>query len=123
MSRVVHFEIRSDNPDKIIAFYEKAFGWKFNTYGGPVKYWLINTGDPATPGIDGGLGELTPDFPATVNTLDVANIDEALAKVKQNGGKVVWEKDVVPGVGFLAYCADPDGTIFGMMQADPKAGM
>jgi predicted enzyme related to lactoylglutathione lyase len=28
----------------------------------------------------------------------------------------------IPGVGWLAYCKDTEGNIFGLMQADPKAG-
>lgn len=28
----------------------------------------------------------------------------------------------VPGVGWLAYCKDTEGNIFGMMQPDTKAG-
>ena len=123
MSRVVHFEIRASDPDKVIAFYEKTFGWKFLKLGGPVEYWLVQTGDPATPGIDGGLGRPSPGFNTTVNTVDVANLDESLVQVKQNGGTVVWDKAPVPGVGWLAYCQDPEGTVFGMMQADTKAGL
>jgi predicted enzyme related to lactoylglutathione lyase len=26
----------------------------------------------------------------------------------------------VPGVGWLAYCKDPEGNIFGVMQNDPS---
>jgi predicted enzyme related to lactoylglutathione lyase len=50
-------------------------------------------------------------------------MDEALARVRQNGGKVVADKHAVPGVGWLPYCQDPEGTVFGMMEDDPKAGM
>lgn len=123
MSRVVHFEIRVKDVKKAIAFYDKVFGWKFQSYGEPVFYWLIYTGEQGTPGIDGGLGEASPEMPATVNTVDVANLDEAIAKVKQSGGTIVWEKQPVPGVGWLAYGQDPEGIVFGMMQADPQAGM
>jgi len=28
----------------------------------------------------------------------------------------------IKGVGWLAYCADPEGNIFGMMQDDKAAG-
>jgi predicted enzyme related to lactoylglutathione lyase len=41
----------------------------------------------------------------------------------QSGGQVVVEKNAIPGVGYLAYCKDVEGTIFGVHQADPKAGM
>lgn len=41
--------------------------------------------------------------------------------VTRNGGTVALEKHAVPTVGWLAYCRDPDGNLFGMMRADPEA--
>jgi predicted enzyme related to lactoylglutathione lyase len=57
----------------------------------------------------------------TCNTLDVASVDEAVASVGKNGGKTVAPKMAIPGVGYLAYCSDTEGNIFGVMQADTKA--
>ena len=37
------------------------------------------------------------------------------------GGTVALAKMPIPGVGWLAYCKDTEGNIFGMMQPDPKA--
>ena len=30
-------------------------------------------------------------------------------------------QDAVPGMGWLAYCTDPEGHVFGMMQSDTSA--
>ena len=30
MSRVVHFEMGVDDPERAVAFYETVFGWKTN---------------------------------------------------------------------------------------------
>jgi hypothetical protein len=30
-------------------------------------------------------------------------------------------KMTIPGVGYLAYCHDTEGNMFGIMQADPAA--
>ncbi len=70
----------------------------------------------------GGL--YTPEGPVsgTINTLEVDDLDAYLARVKANGGAVVMDKHSIPSVGWLAYCKDVEGTIFGMMQADPQAG-
>jgi uncharacterized protein len=123
MSRVIHFEITANDPEKVIAFYQNIFGWKIVKWEGPQDYWLVSTGDPAQPGIDGGLfrpGEL---FTGTVNTIAVPSVDEFMEKVKQNGGQVVVEKQTIPGVGYQAYCKDVEGALFGIHQEDPKAGM
>jgi uncharacterized protein len=44
-----------------------------------------------------------------------------VASVGKNGGKTVVPKMPIPGVGYLAYCSDTEGNIFGVMQADAKA--
>jgi predicted enzyme related to lactoylglutathione lyase len=55
MPRVVHFEIHADDPQRAIAFYSKLFGWEFNSWGGPMEYYLIKTGPEESRGIDGGM--------------------------------------------------------------------
>jgi uncharacterized protein len=123
MSRVVHFELPSTNISKSKKFYEDVLGWKFTKYGGPVEYWLVDTGDPKTPGINGGLGGAANEFKATVNTVEVENIDEVLKKVLANGGKIIMPKDTIPGVGQLAYVSEPGGAVFGIIQNDPNRTM
>ena len=54
MTRVVHFEIVADNPERLVKFYEKAFGWTITKWSHG-EYWNIRTGDPKEPGIDGGI--------------------------------------------------------------------
>ena len=38
MSRVIHFEIQAENPERAMTFYENMFGWKFSQWGDQ-KYW------------------------------------------------------------------------------------
>ncbi len=121
MSRVIHFEIPADDPERAIAFYEKTFGWEFYKWEGPMEYWLITTGPESEPGINGGLARRMDPGTGTENTISVTSVDEAVAKVEANGGKVIRPKSAVPGVGWLAYCQDSEGNNFGIMQDDPAA--
>lgn len=121
MPRPIHLEIPADNPDRAVKFYETTFGWKFQLWAGPQKYWLFESGDEKTPGINGGLLERNPMMAGPVATLDVASVDEASAAVQKNGGTIVAPKFPVPGIGWLAYFKDPEGNVFGMMQADQAA--
>lgn len=121
VSRVVHFELPADDPDRAIEFYSKVFGWSFDKWEGPMEYWLITTGPEGEPGIDGGLARREDPATRTENTVDVESIDEAIAKVEANGGNVIRPKGAVPGVGWLAYCEDTEGNRFGLMQSDPEA--
>ena len=117
MTRPIHFEILADDPEKIAGFYRDLFGWEVATWDGPPAYWMVKTGPQDQPGIDGGI--MHRHFPqAVINTLMVTSIDEMIAKVEAEGGKKLHGPEKVPGVGMHAYCADPEGNIFGMMQPE-----
>jgi predicted enzyme related to lactoylglutathione lyase len=121
MPRVVHFEIDAKKPDRAVSFYEKVFAWKIEKWKGPVDYWLITTGNTKEPGIDGGLSRRTEDTPSTVNTIAVPSVDKFAKKIQENGGKIVRAKMAVPGVGWMAYFADPEGNVWGLMENDESA--
>ena len=121
MPRVMHFDIPADDPEQAAAFYAEAFGWKTETWGDPPEYWLVSTGEPDTPGIDGGIFRRQPGWETPVNIIDVASLDDAVAAVRSAGGQIVREKQAVPGVGWLAYFEDPEGNVFGMMETDEGA--
>ena len=121
MPRPIHFEIPAEDPQRAIAFYSGIFGWKFQKWDGPTEYWVVKTGEG--PGIDGGLMRRRDPAQPCVNTVDVANLDATLKDIESRGGQCVVPKMPVPGVGWLAYCKDLDGHIFGVMQPDPAASM
>jgi uncharacterized protein len=123
MNRFTHFELASDDLEKVAAFYRAVFDWQIQKWEGPVEYWLVTTGDASTPGINGGLMHTDGNFKGTVNTIEVDDIDAAIAKVIANGGEIAMEKGTIPGVGYLAYFKDNSGIMVGLHQADPSAGM
>jgi predicted enzyme related to lactoylglutathione lyase len=123
MTRVVHFEIPVKDLEASKSFYSKVFGWKVTKWDGQPEYWMIETGKEDSPGINGGFYTPSGPLSGTVNTIDVDNLDEALSKVKANGGDIIVPKMPVPGVGWLAYAKDPGGAVFGLMQADPNSRM
>jgi predicted enzyme related to lactoylglutathione lyase len=49
-------------------------------------------------------------------SIEVADIDKVLQKIKNEGGVVIKEKSQIPGVGWLAMCLDTEGNTFGVMQ-------
>src|SRR5947207_13181925 len=118
MPRPVHFEIPAENPERAMNFYSNVFGWVFKKWEGPTDYWVISTGMPGEPGIDGGLMPRRDPNQPCVNTVSVASLDESLKTIESSGGTCVVPKMPIPGVGWLAYCKDTEGHIFGIMQAD-----
>lgn len=114
MSRVIHFDISAVQSDRAIQFYRDTFGWKFNPMEG-MDYWTIETGPDTKEGINGGMVMRQKDN-YVVNTIQVDNIDQAVAKVKANGGKILEEKQEIPGYGSYAQFEDTEGNIFGLIQ-------
>lgn len=122
MNRPVHFEILTDNPEIIGAFYHEVLGWEIATWDGHEQtYWLVTTGPKETPGIDGGI--MHKHFPQNViNTIEVESLEKATADVKNNGGKLIQGPNKIPGVGMHVYCADPEGNLFGLLQSITEEG-
>ena len=139
MNRVVHFEIHADDLDRAQKFYESVFGWKFIVMGPEMgNYRLIETGPGPDEmakgvkmedlGINGGMLKRNAEKPkdgmspmAFVCTIGVDDLDASIAKARAAGGSEHMAKMAVGGVGWLAYYADTEGNIFGMMQADKGA--
>lgn len=128
MSRPVHFEIHAADPQRAIAFYAGLFGWAFTKWESPQDYWLIKTGEPDAPGINGGL---LPRYGAgplpmqAVNgyvcTIDVPDLDATLRRATELGATIALPKMAIPAMGWLAYVHDTEQNIFGVMQADANA--
>jgi predicted enzyme related to lactoylglutathione lyase len=127
--RVVHFEVPFDDGDRARGFYQGAFGWTMMPMPG-TSYTMVSTGPftenvgPSEPGyIGGGLTERNELLQGPVITVDVDDIDAALAKVEQLGGKTVRPRqDIGGGMGFTAYFTDPEGNLLGLYQSAPQNG-
>lgn len=120
MNRVVHFEIHASDPEKVNKFCTELFGWKIEKFPGGEDYWLASTGADGA-GINGGIMKSRDGEPRTVNTVEVESVDSCAEMVREMGGRVVVDKMAIPGVGFVAYCTDPCGNLFGVYQHDPSA--
>lgn len=127
MARVVHFEIHADEPKRAIEFYKSVLEWEFTKWDGAGEYWLIITGSPDQPGINGSLMKrlipLSGDgVRAFVCTVQVESIDETASKVEGNGGKVSIPKFLVPAVGWVGYFEDTEGNTFGALEPLEQPG-
>lgn len=122
MSRVVHFEIHADQPERAAAFYESVFAWTVTKWNGPEEYWLLTTGAATAPGINGGLMRRRGPDAHVFNTIEVASVDKCVKDIEAAGGTVVVPKFPIPGVGWLAYFKDTEGNIFGITEPDKAAG-
>lgn len=107
-------------------FFERVLGWRFEEFPMPYEYYRIQAGPAGEPGIDGGIGAikdapLASGRPTTQVTIPVRDLDEVLAQVERNGGRILEAKMPIPGIGWYATCAEPGGLMFGVMQAGAGA--
>jgi predicted enzyme related to lactoylglutathione lyase len=70
----VHFEIPTNEPEKIARFYEQLFSWKIAKVPmGPMDYWLISHKDAGENETMGGLYKKTMGETGFLNHFSVVN--------------------------------------------------
>jgi predicted enzyme related to lactoylglutathione lyase len=109
---VVHFEIRGRDPARLREFYRQLFGWKIDD--GNFGYYFIEAGVGGPEGVGGGI--LAGDEPRMVIYVQVADLEESLAKAEALGGRRVMERLDIPGRPSIAQAADPEGSVIGLVQ-------
>ncbi len=121
--KVVHFEIPFDDNERGIGFYRDVFGWQIMPMP-EMDYTIVSTGPmsdqgmPSEPGyIGGGMFKREDDLKAPVVTIDVDDIEAALAKIEASGGSTVRAKMEVGDMGFAAYFTDSEGNLLGLWQS------
>ena len=113
-SPVVHFEIRSSDPDATRAFYGKLFGWTFPD-GAIPGYTYVDSGvEGAVPG---GISPLQGGEPLVTFFVGVEDVAATLEAAVAHGGRVIQHATSVPGVAF-GLLADPHGQVVGLAHAD-----
>jgi predicted enzyme related to lactoylglutathione lyase len=120
--RVVHFEIPADDFARATEFYRSAFGWEISRAPG-IDYAMLGTtpsgddGSPAEAGsINGGMLKRDADRKSPIVTIDVDDIEQALHKITELGGRTVTPKQEVLGMGYSAYFTDSEGNLMGLWQ-------
>jgi predicted enzyme related to lactoylglutathione lyase len=122
MPTIVHFDLPADDTERARKFYSEIFGWKFESYAGPMEYHLITTHSlDGSVGVGGGMGKRMSPDQRIMNYFGVPSIDAYLVKVREMGGKITMQKMPVPGMGYLATCIDTEGNPFGLWEENPAA--
>ena len=114
---VVHIEIAAKDPKVTANFYSQVFGWETST-DATLDYAMFD--DKPAPG--GG-------FPKVDNKnykpgdvvlyIDSDDIEASLKQIVSLGGQALSPKTEIPGVGWMAFFADPNGNRLALFT--PKA--
>ncbi|MDX1621882.1 MAG: VOC family protein [Nitriliruptorales bacterium] len=120
MSKVVHYEIPVDDPERAQGFYSEVFGWEFENWGGE-GYWLTPGGGEGEPGVGGALISRSDLHRAPVVIIGVDSVETALREAESAGAEIVHPKTPIPGVGYSGYLRDLEGNVVGVFEADESA--
>jgi uncharacterized protein len=128
MNSVVHFEMPYDDRERMIKFYQNAFGWRTRMLGEEMGNYVLATttesdesGPKKAGAINGGFFPKQPDWPAQYPSVVIAvdNVQAAMKKVTETGGKVLGEPMEIPGVGKYVSFFDTEGNRVSMLQPLP----
>ncbi len=114
--KLVHFEIPAKDGKRARTFYSSLLGWTFKDSGMPeIDYFM-------TEGNGGPVAAVytSPDQKGPVIYFGVDDIDAAIEKLRQLGGKAD-EKGAVQQQGWLVSCTDTEGNPFSLWQEDTAA--
>ena len=116
----VWYELMTTDPKAAIAFYSEVIGWKTELFGdgGAMDYkmWV------ASQGPLGGVMKLPEAAaqmgapPHWMSNVTVDDVDAAVKRVKELGGKVYREPVDMPTVGRFAVIADPQGAAISIFK-------
>jgi uncharacterized protein len=112
-----HMEIPADDPAAVIPFYAGVFGWKISTMDGMDDYHVFLSGPGNSGGAIGKRGVNVADHLRVY--IDVPSIEAALVTATQLGGSVREMKTEIPGMGWFAVIADPEGGEMALYEAMP----
>jgi predicted enzyme related to lactoylglutathione lyase len=117
-------ELFAADGKKAIAFYSELFGWQQPAprENDPLEaYQLIATGGRTF----GGMFPKLPRVPVPfwLYYVGVDDITNAVAHVKEGGGRVVQGPMELTGGGWIARCIDPQGAMFSLQGKTSQTGI
>lgn len=128
MHPVVHFEMPAKDKKRTKKFYETVFGWEMTQLGSDMGNYLLATTTPMTKdnmhkekgAINGGFYDYGKAGTKPHIVISVDNLKKSMAKVKEDGGKLVGKPVTIPGIGDFIMFTDSEGNRVGMLQPAPR---
>jgi predicted enzyme related to lactoylglutathione lyase len=113
--RIVHLQLRSEEPSRACAFWANAFGWHAEIiHVGSASYLTLGGATGLEIGVvadESGRGGWLP-------YVEVADIDEATERVPRLGGAIVLAPREGPA-GWRSVIVEPTGTEIGLWEPKP----
>lgn len=118
----IWYELVTPDPDGAQGFYGPLLGWTVRSADMPdMDYRLAATADADVAGImKTPAGAPMP--PAWVGYVGVDDVDKMAGSIVDGGGAVHMPASDIPGVGRMAFVADPQGSMFYIMKGSVEGG-
>ncbi|MFD8597882.1 VOC family protein [Kitasatospora sp. NPDC059646] len=112
--RPAWFDLSTPDAPRARRFYRDLFGWPVQQLDETYALVGADGGEPT-----GGIGQAGPGSPYTgiVVYFPVPDVEAALARAEELGGRRRLEPQSVPGRGRIAVFDDPDGNPVGLLGA------
>ncbi|MER6383876.1 VOC family protein [Streptomyces sp. NPDC001118] len=121
---LVWVELHVGDPDAAVGFYRGLFGWRAEPMQAPgMTYQVLSVAEgDQQQGSFGGVAPLQDarEEARWVPYFAVADADALVTAVRDNGGTVLMPAANVPGVGRIAWLADPAQAVFAVLRPDPR---
>ena len=118
-----YMQVVSSDPERAKAFYSGLFDWQVEdtTGAGDMVQTIIRQPHGPWGGI---MGASNKDVQSMWHIyVQVTDMDLALLRVSQLGGKVIVPKTPVPNTGYIAFIQDPSGATLGLSQRISEAAL
>ncbi len=119
----IWYELMTSDADAAQEFYGGLVGWSFRDSGTPgMDYRLFSAKDQ----VAGGVMPLSAEMisggaqSAWLGYIAVDDVDKSVAAMKTEGAEVHVAPNDIPGVGRMAFLADPQGAFFYVMKPAPE---
>jgi uncharacterized protein len=112
----IWYELLATDPDAESDFYTKIVGWKVRDSGqAGMDYRLLSAPDADVAGLM-RCADAAPMRPGWLGYVGVDDVDAAVSKVTELGGKIHMPPTDIPNVGRFSMVADPQGVVFYVMR-------
>ena len=120
-SVTVWHELMSLEPERAKKFYQEVIGLTtMPLEGGPFPYTIWQQDDEPIGGLIPPQGEQkgwpSGSTPHWVSSFATTDVDRAVQKAQELGGKVLVPPTDIPKFGRAAVLKDPEGAVFGIFQ-------
>lgn len=115
---ITHIDIPADDLGRATAFYRAVFGWDAQEMPGFEGYPMWQAPNKIS---GGGFGPRDDKLRVPRSYVEVDSIDDALATVVAQGGRVVMEKSEISPTSWWAVFEDTEGNELGLYESDTHA--